>query len=672
MNETVINPLLTAALALAAQGIPVFPCKNAPGVEGQHKRPLTRYGFKDATTKANQIRRWWGKECPNALIGVPTGSRTGINVLDLDVKKGKNGIAHVPNYKDLSNCISRTGSGGIHIFFQGDNSVRNSADKIAPGVDVRGEGGYVIVPPSPGYEWLKGNLSLALPDFPDRFRPAPRQGEPTPNAEPQADIGRVRAALAVIPNDDIGWEDWNRVGMAIFAATGGSTDGRTEFHTWSIKSNKYDRRKTDARWTGYYRSPPTQIGAGTIFHMAREVSPDWEAAYFDRVAEEVLARNTTWEELGEAAHTTSKQNDVASTSEAPPEPDKPKPKSYSPLLKSSAQFVSGFSPPDYLVEGLLQRRFLYSLTAPTGFGKTCVTLRLAAHVALGRNLNDLEVDRGSVLYLAGENADDVRMRWIKLCEELNAKPDVLPVFFIDTREKLSSPTVRTKIHNETIEHGPFSLVVVDTSAAYFEGQDENDNVALGSHARMLRSLITEVAGGPTIVVTCHPPKNYDVGNLLPRGGGAFLAEVDGNLVLIRENMTLEMTWHGKFRGPDFPPLSFRLKTGMTQILKDSKGRPFSTVTAEPISAAEREAMDERSDVNLDKVLIAMNKTPGLSIRDIAKAVGWTYKNGEPNKSLVERIMKVAKSARLVEKIGRNWVLTKSGREAAAAAERRPL
>src|SRR5262249_45550945 len=71
-----------------------------------------------------------------------------------------------------------------------------------------------------------------------------------------------------------------------------------------------------------------------------------------------------------------------------------------PRLLNRAAFVAGFVPPDYLVEGVLQRRFIYAITGRTGEGKTTVCLRIAAHVAEGLSLNGAEVSRGRVLYLA--------------------------------------------------------------------------------------------------------------------------------------------------------------------------------------------------------------------------------------------------------------------------------
>src|SRR4051794_4733685 len=87
-------------------------------------------------------------------------------------------------------------------------------------------------------------------------------------------------------------------------------------------------------------------------------------------------------------------------------------------IQTSAKFVEGFVPPDYLVPGILQRRFFYSLTAPTGGGKTAFALLLAAIVEQGLFMGAEQVERGRVLYLAGENPDDARMRWIAMADRM--------------------------------------------------------------------------------------------------------------------------------------------------------------------------------------------------------------------------------------------------------------
>lgn len=131
---------LAKALRLAASCIPVFPCNR-------DKKPLTSRGFKDASCDPETIERWWFSS-PTALIGVPTGQASGLWAADADVDKQTGELVGDATLADFGlaehphRCSTR--SGGTHYLFRWARALpRNSAKKI-PGVDVRGEGGYVI------------------------------------------------------------------------------------------------------------------------------------------------------------------------------------------------------------------------------------------------------------------------------------------------------------------------------------------------------------------------------------------------------------------------------------------------------------------------------------------------------------------------------------------------
>lgn len=276
-----MNAILQAALAYATAGIPVFPCAS-------DKRPRTKHGYKDATTDPAVIADWWG-QWPDALIGVPTGAASGIAVLDLDVKpdKGKDGTAHVPDWQSRSHIIARTQGGGVHLYFKAEGAPHCTSDVIAVGVDTRGNGGYVVAPPSPGYTWLNGSDFSTLPLWPDDLRPKKKERQRKPaltdssNAAARyLDDSPLAAAVLAMHNRDVGWDSWNEVGMAIWGATSGSEAGRALWHVYSKKSEKkYDPTETDARWDHYATSPPTELGAGTLYHLAEEASPGWRATY---------------------------------------------------------------------------------------------------------------------------------------------------------------------------------------------------------------------------------------------------------------------------------------------------------------------------------------------------------------------------------------------------------
>jgi hypothetical protein len=104
-----------------------------------------------------------------------------------------------------------------------------------------------------------------------------------PGANPQAEGLRIAAALHAIPNNGpADWEGWNRVGMAVWAATNGSSLGFEAFNHWSARNSSYDPKATRERWAHYIGSRPTQIGAGTIFHMAAEALRHHEEPPDDR------------------------------------------------------------------------------------------------------------------------------------------------------------------------------------------------------------------------------------------------------------------------------------------------------------------------------------------------------------------------------------------------------
>jgi putative DNA primase/helicase len=154
--------LLEAALSYAAVQLPVFPCQL-------DKKPYTPHGFLDAVCDKQQIRAWWAKR-PEASIGMPTGIVSGRIVVDVDPRHGGDDslLELEKKYGALPpTSETKTGGGGRHLFFVCRGlGIRNSAGALGPGVDVRGEGGYVILPPSPhpsgtNYEWVNGWQSPA-------------------------------------------------------------------------------------------------------------------------------------------------------------------------------------------------------------------------------------------------------------------------------------------------------------------------------------------------------------------------------------------------------------------------------------------------------------------------------------------------------------------------------
>jgi bifunctional DNA primase/polymerase-like protein/primase-like protein len=141
-----VTEMLNAALRYAAHGWPVFPC------ESRGKRPTTRNGLTDATTNREQIERWWPTD-GSANVAVRTGKPSQLVVLDVDGDVGKDSLHELEReHGDLPDTASViTPRGGQHIYFtHPGHEIRNSAGQLGFGLDIRGDGGYVLAPPSMG------------------------------------------------------------------------------------------------------------------------------------------------------------------------------------------------------------------------------------------------------------------------------------------------------------------------------------------------------------------------------------------------------------------------------------------------------------------------------------------------------------------------------------------
>jgi len=139
------------------------------------KRPATPHGFKQARRDPNALRELW-RQYPAPLVGVATGAASDVDVLDLDRKHLEAEAWWTTNRHRLPKTrCHRTRSGGLHLLFRHAIGLRSTASRIAPGVDTRGDGGYIIwwpaaglpvlndVPPAPWPTWLLAQLQTPPP-----------------------------------------------------------------------------------------------------------------------------------------------------------------------------------------------------------------------------------------------------------------------------------------------------------------------------------------------------------------------------------------------------------------------------------------------------------------------------------------------------------------------------
>jgi hypothetical protein len=217
-SDVILPPCGQAALDFAARGFHAFPVP--PGTKKSHKKAEHSGGRPwGATTDAEELRRDW-RRWPEANVGLATGARSGFFVVEADTAAGHgvDGIAnlaalidaHGGEWPETVEALSPSGSWHVWFRWPDGGGIPTNAGRLAPGVDLRGEGGMVLAPPSakPGaaepYRWKNPPGRFPLADCPPWLlalaRATGRKGgaEPSGHAGPRIGVADVwaRAALA--------------------------------------------------------------------------------------------------------------------------------------------------------------------------------------------------------------------------------------------------------------------------------------------------------------------------------------------------------------------------------------------------------------------------------------------------------------------------------------------
>jgi hypothetical protein len=297
---------LPAALGYVIwRGWKIFPVRF--GTKRSHKAARFSggrlWGMSDDPVEIERdFRRW-----PNAGVGIPTGEVNRIFVLEADTVEGHgvNGLAGLEALEARHGLLPATlmaesPSGSVHRYFSWPGKeIKNSAGRLARGVDVKGDGGMVVAPPTRTpkgvYRWLN-NLPIVdappwviqradrhhLSDWFERGHRRQSIALRNANRKPVSNE-QLCDLMEAIPNDDAtGWDEWNRIGMALFVATNGSDFGLWLFDEWSQKHDKYDPDVTLEKWEKFKTSLPEVISVGTLFYEANRAQFRAEAEAWER------------------------------------------------------------------------------------------------------------------------------------------------------------------------------------------------------------------------------------------------------------------------------------------------------------------------------------------------------------------------------------------------------
>jgi hypothetical protein len=266
------------ALRYAAAGFAVFPlfgvvevdghlrCRCAdPECRSQGKHPMTPHGVKDASTDPAVINAWFA-QWPQANLGMALGGPARRCVIDTDPRNGgdvtfETLIEHHGALPDTA--LQMTGGGGTHHLFIAPEGARLPG-KLGKGVDLKGEGGYIVVAPSlhvagVAYTWeassdpLEGQAIAPLPAWVAEAGPAATTPIVAPAAVgfmPPQQVLEVRSALAFVDPDDR--NDWLAMGMALKSTAAPNAFGL--WTEWSMLSPKFDPADQRRVWNSFKSS----------------------------------------------------------------------------------------------------------------------------------------------------------------------------------------------------------------------------------------------------------------------------------------------------------------------------------------------------------------------------------------------------------------------------------
>lgn len=207
-------------------------------------------------------------------IGIATGMKSGLTILDIDIGKKGGDITWAEltkNEGEPETLMSRTGSGGIHIFFQYNSVLKTSTNTLGPGVDCRNDGGYIVAPPSAHrsgsfYEWLNENEIQPLPAYLTQKKQERRDKKRKKN---QYTLAEVKEMLAVVPADDR--DVWRKVGIILGREFNKEEEAWDLYNSWSDKwGGQKGRNHDEIMKEAFYElsQQDGELSLGTILRYA--------------------------------------------------------------------------------------------------------------------------------------------------------------------------------------------------------------------------------------------------------------------------------------------------------------------------------------------------------------------------------------------------------------------
>lgn len=508
------NEVVTQAIRLAKFGFSIFPCKP-------DKSPLTKRGFKDSTSDLEQIESWWS-HYPDALVGVATGEKSNIVVLDIDPRNGGDTWLE-ENIENIPQTLSyKTQSGGRHFVFKHPGGlIKSTANKIARGVDVRGDGGYAIFWPAAGYEANSIEVLASWPDWIDsatteNFIPLP------PEDLLASDIDSLAIIVRQIPNEIDDRNSWVGVGHALKAAFA-EAPGLAE-ELFLDFSARYTGPIIEGEAEKAYESalPPHKCGAQYLVSLAVDAGID-VSAYSLACAQKVF---------------TAEPRQV--------------------YARFQPKFLSeiDLTPKPELIKGWIGQNEFGALIGPPSGGKTTIAAEMAVAIATGGSWMGRPAQMGAVIFIEAEGTVGAAKRLLAA----GATKDTSRIALIDDDFTMGDDAARQalieaiKRHQECLDV-PLQAIFIDTLARTSEGLDENTSVDMGKIVAFCKALQKHT--NAAVIILHHTGLTASD---RARGSSALRGALDAEILVSKDGQTgISKISANKMREREMPrSISFKI------------------------------------------------------------------------------------------------------------------
>ena len=380
--------------------------------------------------------------------------------------------------------------------------------------------------------------------------------------ELEAEPDEITAALQVLPNDDVHYDDWINTLHAIKGAIG--AEGQQLAHIWSSKSSKYDATETDRAWESIH--DVHSIGAGSIFHLA--AAHGFDLAGIRRPSKQV--------------EKTEKRQQVRRPIQSPRE-------------------VFEAEPIEWLVEGLIPKVGVGLVSGASGSFKSYIAGYLALCISAGRPVSDrCSTTQGPALYTAHEGRIGMARRLVAAIEYYNTSEAGIGLW--EGLTLAADNDVKWLLEN----HSPQSAVFVDTLSKATPGIDENSNSEMALAIERAYELAD--AWECFVTIIAHTGKDEARGT---RGASALKANVDTVLSVRRAGQSKDVSVVVEKQKDADDDMRLDFKMQGTEVVHNGTGEIYEELV--PVITGSNPSADER-------IRNVLAETPDLNVGELVSAV----------------------------------------------------